>query len=328
MRRPLTLFFVVMLAGAAGGADYAARLAAVKSARVAVTATPVDGRPLHASRRFVFVEGWTLVSAAPEVGGVSAMIVEEGDLVALTDRGALIRLDGARMHPPEAASIDPLPTGCADRELKTERDSESLAADPMTGRMWIGFEWRNALCLTDGTGSRATVTRPSAMRNWPRTGGAEAMVRLANGTLLVLAERPAEGGLASPLLAYRDADVSAHPVSMEYRPPEGYRPTDMAELPDGSLLIVNRRFRKPFDFSTILVMSSPFSAVDGNRLETRPIALFKSPGIADNFEAIAVDVQGGRTYVWLASDDNYVSTQKTYLLKFELVPVSGSSGVR
>jgi hypothetical protein len=328
MRRAVTLLIVVMLGGAAGGADYVARLTPIEIARLEVQAAPVDGSPLHASRRLRLVEGWSLSSRNRELGGISAMIVEEGDLLALTDRGALIRFDGARMRAPDTASILPLPEGCAHRELKTERDSESLAVNPMTGQMWIGFEWRNAICEIDDVETPGVTMRPDAMRNWPRTGGAEAMLRLGSGTLLVLAERPSDGGRTSPLLAYPQSDLSADPIAMRYRPPEGYRPTDMAELPDGSLLILNRRFRAPFAFSTILVMTTPFVAARGAVLDGRPIALFKAPGIADNFEAVAVDVQGMNTHVLIASDDNYVSTQKTYLLRFELLPASGSSSVR
>lgn len=327
MRRSITYACIVLMGISVGGDDYVARLPAVETGRIVITAEPVNGAPLHSSRRLRFLEGWALSSPAPEFGGISALMAEEGDLVAVTDRGALLRFDGARIHRPGMGTLRPLPIGCADRELKADRDSESIATDPMTGRFWIGFEWRNAVCQVDGVGQEGRLFRPSSMRNWPRTGGAESMTRLANGDLVILAERPADGGSETPMLIFPRSDLTKDPRRLRYRPPSGYRPTDLAELPDGSVLILNRRFRAPFDFSSILVMTPPLALARDAAMTGRPLALFRAPSIADNFEAVAVDVQGSSTQVWLASDDNFVSTQKTYLLKFELLPVSGG-GVR
>jgi hypothetical protein len=328
MKRVIAFVFLVLLGVSVGGDDYVARLPAVVPGRIDIVSEPVNGLPIHASRRFRFVEGWALSSPASEFGGLSALAAEEGDLVAVTDRGALLRLDGARIHVPVSGTLRPLPPGCADRELKTDRDAESIATNPLTGMFWIGLEWRNAVCEVDGEGQQGRLIRPPSMRNWPRTGGPESMTRLTNGDLVILAERPGDGASETPMLIYRQSILTGQPRVLRYRPPPGYRPTDLAELPDGSLLILNRRFRAPFDFSSILVMTPPLAGAGESPLTGRPLALFQSPGIADNFEALAVDIQGASTQVWIASDDNFVATQKTYLLKFELLPASGRGSVR
>src|SRR3546814_5302339 len=41
--------------------------------------------------------------------------------------------------------------------------------------------------------------------------------------------------------------------------------------------------------------------------------------LADNFEGATVTVADGRTWLWLVSDDNYSSWQRSLLLQFELV---------
>jgi hypothetical protein len=52
----------------------------------------------------------------------------------------------------------------------------------------------------------------------------------------------------------------------------------------------------------------------------RTIAKFGRPGLTSNFEGVAISNEGGRTFVWLVSDDNYMWIENTYLLKFELLP--------
>jgi hypothetical protein len=322
------LLFSVLLMALPGGDNHLARLAEVKPRVALLVATRVDGRPLHVSRRLVFVEGWTLASEDPEFGGISGLLAEEGDLLAVSDRGALIRLDGARIGAPVRARIAPLPRGCGNPTLKIERDSESIATDPRSGRYWVGFEWRNALCVTGPGGQGGRIFRPRALADWPRTGGPEAMTRLSNGGLLVLAERPPGGGRDSPLLIFPNGDPAESPLALSYRSPKGYRPTEVAELPDGSILVFHRQFRAPARFRAILSIVPQTALRPGTVAEGRPLALFMEPGLADNFEAIAIDRQGEDVFVWLASDDNFVSTQKTYLLKYRLLPVSGGGFFR
>ena len=59
----------------------------------------------------------------------------------------------------------------------------------------------------------------------------------------------------------------------------------------------------------------------------RPGAVVE-PGIAatlgrpfpiDNMEALAVEQDGTRTLLWIASDDNYSGLQRTLLLQFALI---------
>ena len=99
------------------------------------------------------------------------------------------------------------------------------------------------------------------------------------------------------------AAPNARAEELSYLPPPGYRPTEIAELPDGALLILHRRFSMPLNFSTILSILPRDRLMPGRPIRARALALFKAPGVHENFEG---------------SDDNFAALQKTYLLKFAL----------
>lgn len=263
------------------------------------------------------VAGWILSSADSDFGGLSALSASENGFVAIADTGALMRFSPDLRR----ADIRSLPRTCVPHLLKKERDSESLARDPRSGTLWIGFEWRNAICRIESDG-RARLRAPPAMQYWPKVSGPEAMIRRSDGRFLVFGERSPSDVPESPLLLFdRDpTDPKAGVVAMRYLPPEGYRPTDAAMLPDGRMLVVNRRFSLPLSFAAIVTLVQPFREKAGLVISGRPVIWLTKPPITDNFEGVAVSEAKGRTFVWLVSDDNFLPYQETYLLKFELMP--------
>ena len=56
----------------------------------------------------------------------------------------------------------------------------------------------------------------------------------------------------------------------------------------------------------------------GTTVEGQIVARIEPPGIADNFEVMAVSQSNGRSFLWLMSDDNFIAYQRTYLLLFEI----------
>ncbi len=328
MRHRVLRFAPLALLLTVGGSDRAPLLDPVVARNVSISAKSVGNPLLQLSARLRFVAGWELESEDAEFGGISALSIGPEEMVMLTDKGATFQLPPAFDRPVLRAKLRPLPAGCANDRLKLDRDSESIARDPAGGNLWIGFEWRNAICRADAGLARALrVTRPIQMQDWPRTGGPEAMTRLADGRFVAIAERGGSGARDSAMLVF-DGDPTrpgAMAVERRYRPPRGYRPVDVAELADGSLLILHRRFRMPLDFSSILSLV-PRTALDSDApISGRPLAVLNGPELTDNYEGLAVRQEGQRTFIWLVSDDNFVLTQKTYLLKFELL---GGSGVR
>ncbi len=270
------------------------------------------GRP--AVGRFEYLAGWQVTSNDPRFGGISAMHVGPEGVTAMSDTGSLIRfpLPGS----PGAPSILKLPDGPGSGRLKSDRDAESLVVHG--GRAWIGFERSNAVWRYRRGDWRAEVwAAPRAMRRWRSNRGSEAMLRLSGGRFLVFSEG---GGGESPVLLFEGdpAEPGTRAVAMRYRPPDGYRITDAALLPDGEILFLNRRVSLFGGFSARIGLLAAPELKPGAILEGAAIADLARPLTVDNLEAMSVTKEGGRTIVWIASDDNFNPLQRTLLLKFAL----------
>jgi PAS domain-containing protein len=160
------------------------------------------------------------------------------------------------------------------------------------------------------------------MARWPGNAGSEAMARLRDGRFLVFSEghvREADG--TSPVLLFPadPALLASMPVALRYRPPAGYVVTDAAALPDGRILFLNRRWALLDGFSAVLTITDAPKLEEGATLEGRELAVLAAPLTVDNLEALSATREGGRTILWIASDDNFNPLlQQTLLLKFAL----------
>jgi hypothetical protein len=160
---------------------------------------------------------------------------------------------------------------------------------------------------------------PAAIGTWPANGGAEAMVRLRDGRFLIFSEAAElEDGVTEAVLFDGDpAEPGTRSARLAYRPPTGYQATDAAMLPDGRILILNRRFGLLHGVSAMLVVAE-LPVEEGLVIEGREVATLKAPLAVDNMEALSVAQEGGQTIVWIASDDNFSPLQRTLLMKFAL----------
>jgi hypothetical protein len=291
-------------------------------------ALTVTARPLNIPKGNVDIptglslrltDAWELTSTNDEFGGLSAMFASGTALTFVSDRGALVRLNRDPAGKIWAGAIAPIPTACGDMHKKELRDTESLAADAKTGSLWIGFEERNAICrLSNAEAGGAKVIAPRLMQDWPDTGGPEAMARLRNGSFLLFEEVPRGHGAVGDVLHFdRDpVDPKARITKLSYRPPTGYRPVDAAQLPDGRLLVLNRRFEVPFAFTARLSIVNISNLRAGHILAGPIVARIEGQAIADNFEALSIDNDGDDLSIWVASDDNFMSIQRTLVLRF------------
>jgi hypothetical protein len=212
------------------------------------------------------------------------------------------------------AQLLALPQGPGSPDTKSDRDVE--AAVVLGERAWLTFEQTNAIWRyrPGWTSDAHQVPRP--LRDWHANGGAEAMVRFEDGRFLVFAE--GEGGDSEAVLFAADPSLpGTAAVKLRYRPPHGYRVTDAALLPDGRLLLLNRRFRLLGGFSIKLTLARLPKLVPGALIQGREIADFAAV-THDNFEALSVTREKGQTILWIASDDNYNPLQRTLLMKFAL----------
>lgn len=273
-----------------------------------------------------YLGGVRLIGNQRAFGGFSSLLVNGDAFTLLSDGGAFVRF---RLDPEWRVSrvrFGDLPDGPGFGWEKADRDSESMTADPKSGDLWVGFENSNEIWrYTPGLVSAMGHAAPPAMAAWGLNTGAEAMVRLRNGRFMVFAEqsvRGSHGGLREGLVFAADPVGQPDRVfRFVYRPPTpDYAPTDVAELPDGRLILLNRAFVYPYGFSTIVSIIDRRSIRPGALVSGCEIARFDKPALADNFEGIAVAREGKDTILWIVSDDNQSFLQQSLLLKFRLDP--------
>ena len=294
-------------------------------ARLTAVAVALDeaNPALRRIGRLLYRRGWALSSDDPRFGAISAMHVENGRVTALSDAGTVFEfaLPGAA----GSGRVRFRPLSRQPGGSKRSRDTESLAIDG--ARAWIGFEAINAVKRFRRVDwHQESETRPAAMRPWGGNSGAEAMVRLEGGRFLVFSEGRDNGQSFSPVLLFDDdpAQAGTRVLALRYRRPAGFRVTDAALLPDGRLLILNRRLGWLGGMSASLVVA-PLPPVRADAvIAGREIAVLQAPLTVSNMEALSVAREGGRTIVRIASDDNFMPLLRTLLLEFVLVEDEGA----
>jgi hypothetical protein len=274
--------------------------------------------------RLQYLGGVRLTSPDLGFSGFSALSVVGDQFTILSDRGNLVRFRmGGDWRPSEVQFAD-LPAGPGTSAYKGDRDSESLTRDPATGQYWVGFEAHNTIFRFDPTfRERLGVAYPQAMKRWPQNGGAESMVRLADGRFLVIGEtaRPLHGKTEQRevLLFPSDPTIgNPQPVRLAYVPPRGYDPSDATVLPDGRLLVLVRRLTIRTLFTVKIELVDIRGATAGQVLRGTEIADFSAPLQHDNFEGLSVQREGDSLVLWMISDDNEQWWEQTLLLKFRL----------
>ncbi len=282
-------------------------------------ATPVALNPDDPAQRraggLIFRRGWALSSDQPRFGGISAMHVENGQVVAISDSGDVLLFPLPGAGPPRVRVIA-LPLGHAPALRRRDRDAEALAVHG--DAVWVAFERHNLIARHRRSDWRLEgFARPAAMRGWGRNSGPESLARLADGRFLAIEEG---GGDEYSRVALFDGDPavgSTRALTGRYRRVPGYRATDAAQLPDGRLLILNRRADLG-RFPAVLTIADMPEWRQGATIEGRELARLARPLTTDNMEALSVAREGGRTIVRIASDDNFMGFQRTLLLEFEL----------
>ncbi len=295
---------------------------------------PVAARPvtLNASDPSVkrvgaldYVAGWELTSRNPNFGGISSLLVEpSGQVLALSDAGTLMGFHVGDGEGKRRPFIAPLPIRPQDKEKPWWAwDSESMTHDPASDRYWVGFELQQMICRYSPGFARVETCRTwPEIEAWPATGSIESLARLPDGRFIAIAEMgmTADGNHDALLFAGDPADANTpSPIHLRYTPPQGYRPTDAVALNERHLLVLNRRLTLQELFTGVVaVVELPDRLEPGTRLRARTLARLAPPLLADNFEGLAVTREGGRTMIWVASDDNHEFFQRTLLLKFVL----------
>ena len=246
---------------------------------------------------------WRLSAPDPRFGGLSALAIDRGQLLALSDSAVLYRFSPPRKGPATVA-IAELPDGPGSPSWKVDRDSESLARDPGGRGWWVGYETNNQLWLYDRDLRRPLRRIDFGTERWPQNLGIESMVAGPGDRLTLV-----------PELAHEVVRVSAGRATSS--PLTGVRSkiSDAVRLPDGELIVLLRDFGLT-GFRTALgaLVETP----TGWRVERRVQLRF---GPFENLEGMtAQPLPGGSTRLWLVTDDNFQKPMATDLFALDVSP--------
>ena len=285
--------------------------------------------------RLKYLGGLSLLSSHSEFGGISGMSLgpDGRQLIAVTDDGNWITGElvykatkpvGVRL-----AKISPL-KALNGRSLKRKRQKDAegivfLNGSPRKGTVLISFERTHRIgrfpVSTKGVGNpRSYLPFPKALRGLKRNKGLEAITVLKGGRykgrVLAFAERKIskDGHLKGWILLGK----KAKPLLLKRI--GGFDVTDLASLPNGDVLVLERRFRWSEGIQMRLRLI-PVGALKPGGVITGETLLEADGGYTiDNMEGMAVhQSKSGNTIITLISDDNFSILQRTLLLQFELL---------
>ena len=206
------------------------------------------------------IEGvWRLTSPNIHFGSYSALAaLPDGGLLAVSDRGRWLRFT-----PPGRVGRGPRFGVVGDQVVTDKRrvDAEAMTLHPASGRVWIAYEGVNTIERLGLELGPSKHVRPPEMASWPANAGPEAMTRLRDGRFIILGEgSPQWLGDGYPGLLFAGDPVDgAKAEEFGFVPPDSYRATDMATLPDGRVLILLRAIEGviPPRFSAKLLVADP-----------------------------------------------------------------------
>lgn len=311
-----------------------------------VSARPIVAfHPSEPSRRrfgdLEFLGGLALTSRTPDFQSLSALLSGDSgrELISVSDEGMWIgfrlKTDAAgRPLSVENVRIAPL-LDDEGRPFRTkwERDAESLAfRRTATGsELLVGYEGRHrvasyALTGDDPTSAFDAPGRPAAgipreIRNLRGNRGLEGLAvappktPLA-GSLLLVAEEPRPGEADQPVWIVG----GPRPGLFHLARRDHFANTDAAFLPDGDLLVLQRRFGLRIGLGMRLVRVPAAEIRPGRTIVPKILLEADWSWEIDNMEGLAVDTApDGSTILTLVSDDNGNWFQRTVLLRFRLL---------
>lgn len=265
-----------------------------RDARAAVRFTPVQLAP-QGFAPLGLAGAWAVTSAEPRMGGVSAVAVDRGGLLALSDSRVTIRLPKP-LAATGVAEFRDLPFGPGRATYKAGRDSEALVRDAGGRGWWVTFENRHSAWLFDRDIHQVIRKIDLMALGWRANLGAEGAVSTAEG-LRLFPESGAE------VVRLSEGRVERTPLANPYG-----RLSDATRLPDGRIVLIARSYG-PAGFESRLLL------LDKGRL--RPLARL-ALGRLDNAEAIAAEaLPGGGTRLWVMTDNDFRRRVPTLLIALD-----------
>lgn len=291
----------------------------------------LGGKPIFADG-LSFVGGLELSSSEALFGAFSSIrFLDAERFLGVFDTGywitgRIVRNGEQRLSGVKEVALAPLlDRNGAESISKFQVDAESLAIEDGS-RAHVGFEQRHRIVTYEPMSDlgqalpSAPLSTPFDIRGLRGNGGIEALM-----------VAPSAGPLAGALVAISEktvdkagnliAGILSGPLAGEFRvrPRDGFEVTDGAFLPDGDLLLLERRF------SIASGVAMRLRRIKGDSLHPGMVVdgaiLFEADNRSqiDNMEGMDVlSADDGSVRLILVSDDNHSLLQRTLMLEFRL----------
>jgi hypothetical protein len=305
---------------------------------VKITAIPIDFDRDDPGRKdfgkLVWRGGLNLFANSSYFGGFSALAIDPSGktLLSVSDAGIWLRAtvdyDGRKIKGLSNAVIGPLlgPDGKPLRDDQ-ERDSEGMTlidGGPAGGTAYVSFERHHRILRypfgaeTFGPPAGSLPLPPGTKRMRPNS-GLEAIALLRSGplkgTVVAFSESLTDnnGNLQGWLIG------GPTPGPFTLKRLEGFDVTDVAPLPDGGLILLERRFRYSEGIKMRIRRIKGSEIKRGALIEGETLLEATDALNIDNMEGIAAyRSPAGETILTVISDDNYSPLQRTLLMQFAL----------
>jgi hypothetical protein len=303
-----------------------------------ITALPIDFDRDHPGRtefgKLVFRAGLNLYAKTRHFGGYSALAIDPSgrSLLALSDAGSWLRAtldyDGRRLKGLSDAVLGPI-LGTDGKPLRDDRDRDSegmtlVEGDTRQGTAYVSFERRHRIARYPFTAERfgppaGTIKLPAGAKGMSSNRGIEAMAMIRvgqlKGTLVAFAEGLADkkGNLQGWLIG------GPSPGGIVLRRLGGFDITDAAALPDGGIVLLERKFNFREGIKMRIRRIGPQELKRGALIEGEVLLDANDSLNIDNMEAIAAHrAPSGETVLTIMSDDNFSALQRTLIMQFTL----------
>jgi len=303
-----------------------------------VTAIPIDFDRDNPDRKefgkLIYRGGFNLFAKTRQFGGYSGLIVDKTGtrLLAISDGGTWMRADfdynGRKLAGLSNVTLGPI----LDKNGKPlrsdlERDAESMTlagGDINQGTALVGFERQHRILHYPFTPKSfgppsGFVPLPPDAKSMRANQGFEAVAEISvgrlKGTLVAFSERLTDRN--SNLKGWLIGGPS--PGSITLKRIDGYDITDAAPLPDGGIVVLERRFRMSEGVKMRVRRIAPSEIKRGALISGETLLEAHDNLNIDNMEAIAAHRSAaGETVLTIMSDDNFSPLQRTLIMQFAL----------
>jgi len=305
---------------------------------VIIAAAPIDFARDNPSRKefgkLIFRAGLNLYAKSAHFGGFSALAIgpSGGSLLAISDAGSWLRAtldyDGRKLKGLEDAVLGPI-LGAEGKPLRDDslRDSEGMTlaeGDTKKGTAYLSFERKHRIARYPFNAERfgppaGTIPLPGGPKGLGTNRGIEAIAVIRagrlKGTLVAFAE-----GLASGAGSIQGWLIGGPaPGRIALKRIGGFDVTDAASLPDGGLVVLERRFRFSEGVKMRIRRIAAGELRQGATITGEVLLEADDSLNIDNMEGIAAHrAASGETVLTLMSDDNFSPLQRTLIMQFTL----------